>query len=153
MAENRQSSPIAQKHSWAPSCVNVKGNQLTIQLKCKLTKDVNDADFEYGFGCICAAPFLGRPYSAITEKGKAVEGTIPVRATSSDSWSSQLTPDPFTKMQIDSRIGKMTIDVTGNPGSLIMMDYRMNAYEAADRTPDLLVRQRLPPRIRQGLRA
>ena len=115
--------------------VTVRDNQLVIEFKCKLLKDVKDADCEYCYGTICAAPLLGRPFNAFTETGKDVKGVVPIHATNSDGWSSLLTSDAFKKLEVDSRIGKISLNVTGNVGSLIMMDYRMNQYEAADQMP------------------
>ena len=113
----------------------VKGNQLTIEFKCKLLQDVKDADVEYCLGTFCAAPILGRPYKAVTAKGQAVEGVVPIRAKQRNPWSAMLTPDPFKKLEIDTRVGKMTIEVSGEPAGITMMDYRLSPYERADQTP------------------
>lgn len=115
--------------------ITVKGNRLVRQLDFRLTKDVKDADLEYCFGTIHAAPILGRPFSAVLGGGKTVAGTVPVRCKTRDSWSAQLTPDPLKRIAFDSRIGKITIDVSGEPATMIITDYRLNQYESADAPP------------------
>lgn len=115
--------------------ITVKGNQLVRELSFRLTQDIKDADLEYCFGTILAAPILGMPYSAVMSKGKSFTGTVPVRSKARNPWDAQLTPDPFKSIAIDSRIGKMTIEVSGDPDSIIMMDYRLSSFESADARP------------------
>lgn len=115
--------------------IAVRGDELVVELKCKLLQDIKDADMEYGFAKMCAAPILGRPYTAVTNTGESVKGIVPIRATSSDSWTQPLTPNPFTELVIDTRIGKMKIETSGNVGSLTAIDYRMNAYHEIDDIP------------------
>ncbi len=115
--------------------VTVKGNQLIHELQFRLTKDVKDADLEYCFGTICAAPILGRPYSAVLSSGKPFAGTVPIHCKTRIPWNAQLTPDPLKSIAIDSRIGKITIEVSGDPGTITMMDYRLSQYESADVRP------------------
>jgi len=113
----------------------MKGNQLTIEFRYKLLQDVKDADVEICLGTFCAAPILGKPYKAVTENGQTVEGVVQVNPTERDPWKATLTPEPFKKMEIQSRVGKMTIEVSGDPAGIIMMDYRLSPYEHADKTP------------------
>lgn len=119
----------------AVETITVTENKLVRQLDFRLTKDIKDADLDYCFGTICAAPILGKPFTAMTNRGKTVTGTVPVLCRSRDPWSAQLTPDPFKSMTIDSRVGRITIEVSGSPDSIIMMDYRLNQYESADVRP------------------
>lgn len=115
--------------------ITVRENQLIRRLDFKLTKDVKDADLEYCFGTLCAAPILGRPFSAVMGGGKHSAGTVPVHCKIRDSWNAQLTPEPLKSIAFDSRIGKITIDVSGDPGTIIVMDYRLSQYESTDARP------------------
>lgn len=113
----------------------VTKNKLSIEFKYKLLKDVKDADVENCFGTFCAAPILGRPYKAVTTREQTVEGVLPIAPKQRDPWKATVSPDPFKRLEIDSRVGKMTIDVSGEPAGLTMMDYRLSAYERADKSP------------------
>lgn len=115
--------------------VTVKGNTLSIEYRYKLIQDVKDADMEYCYGTFCAAPILGRPFRAVGANGKPFAGVVPVHATERDAWQATLTPDAFKRLEIDSRVGKMTIEVTGEPAGMTVMDYRLSPYEGADQTP------------------
>jgi len=119
----------------ATQWVTIRGNTFTVRLKFKLARNIPDADLEYCLGTFCAAPITGRPFSAVTEKDVAVNGILPVYSHISDPFKCQITPDPFKKLHIDSRIGGITIEASGNPNTLFMMDYRRNLYEAADVVP------------------
>jgi len=113
----------------------LKDNSASVELKYKLLKDIKDADMEYCFGKICAAPILGCPFNAVTDNGEAVQGVVPIQAKETNFSKTCLTPDPLTHIVIDSRVGKMTIDVTGDPAGITMMDYRLNQYEQVDKAP------------------
>ncbi len=115
--------------------IKVTADKVSVDFKGRLIKDIADADMEYCFGKFCAAPILGRPYSGETIAGKIENGIAPIRATNISSWSQQLTSEAFKKLEIDTRVGRMTLDVSGHPASLIMMDYRANPYHAIDEVP------------------
>lgn len=115
--------------------ITVRQNQLIRKLTFRLTRDVKDADLEYCFGAIHAAPILGRRFSAVLGDGKSVAGTVPIRCKTRDSWNAQLTSNPLKNIVFDSRIGKISIDVCGEPGTMIIMDYRLSQYESADAQP------------------
>lgn len=115
--------------------ITVTADKVSVDFKSKLIKEIEDADMEYCFGKFCAAPILGRPYTGVTHTGKNEKGVVPIRATSPDSWSQLLTSESFNKLEIDTRIGKMTLEVSGYPSSLMMMDYRLNQYHDIDEIP------------------
>jgi len=115
--------------------VTVRGDCLSLEFRYKLLKDVNDADVEYCFGNLCAPVILGRPYTAITPSGEVIEGVVPVTATERGHQRNTLAGGPFSKMEIDSRVGRMTIEVTGYPGSIVLFDNRLSQWESADKTP------------------
>lgn len=115
--------------------IRVIGDKVSVDFKGKLIKDISDADMEYCFGKFCAAPIIGRPFSGTTIANRTENGAVPVRATSASSWSQQLTSEAFKKLEIDTRVGKMTLEVSGNPDSLMFMDYRSNPYHGVDEAP------------------
>jgi hypothetical protein len=64
--------------------VTITEHSVSVEFKFKLTQDVTDADMEYCFGNIVAAPIFGRAYKATTVKGETKEGNLDVHATSAD---------------------------------------------------------------------
>jgi len=115
--------------------ITVTEDRVSVEFTYKLTKDVADADMEYCFGHICAAPILGRAFKAVTEDGESREGVVPIRATSSELEKCLLVPKPIKKLTIDSRVGPITFEVTGHPGSIQFFDRRLSPYESADQQP------------------
>ncbi len=108
---------------------------LRLEFRYKLLKDVSDADMEYCFGNLCAPPIIGRRFRAITQTGEAKEGTVPVTPTKRYTPGNALGDGAVSRLEIDSRLGKMTIEVSGDPPAITTFDNRLSQWEKADVTP------------------
>jgi len=115
--------------------ITITEHSVCIEFKYKLTQDAKDADLEYCFGNIVATPILGCPYKATTIKGDTKEGILDVHATSAELAKTLITADAIKKIEIQSRIGKLTLESSCDPDGLNIFDNRMSPYETADATP------------------
>ncbi len=113
--------------------ITVLPDKVSIEFTYKLTANV-DGNMEYNLGYVSASPIAGRAFEAVTADG-TVSGTVPVIAKSPDMRQSLLTPKPFRKLSVDSRIGKLTIEVSGDPAELSIFDARKNRQPWATRNP------------------
>ena len=115
--------------------IRVKDNQLTLEFRYRLLKDVKDADMEYCFGNVCAPAIIGCPYRAVTRSGKVVEGVVPVTPTKRGATGNEIGGGQFSRLEIDSRAGRMLLEVSGEPASIVMFDNRLSHWESEDKTP------------------
>ncbi len=126
--------PYHNEHFLGHHRVTVKPNSASFEFQYKLISDVKDADMEYCFGFLSAPLIAGCPFQAETENGP-VSGTVPAICKSSNSMETLLTPSPIHKITIASRIGKMTLEVTGEPAGVMIFDARKVFAEWAERAP------------------
>lgn len=115
--------------------ITVKENSVAVEFTYGLVKQADDADMEYCYGKVCADPILGRSFKATTASGATKEGVIPIMATTSDYDKILLAGDQLRKLEIDSRVGKMTFTVSGDPNAASFLDYRKNEFEQRDKAP------------------
>lgn len=114
--------------------VTLTPNSATFEFHYKVVGNIDDADMEYCFGYISASPIAGCPFSAETTQG-TVTGVVPQIAKFSGMEESQLFPGDFRKLVLDTRIGKVTIQVTGDPDGLTIFDARKNVQPWAEVNP------------------
>lgn len=115
--------------------IQVRDSRLTLEFRYKLLKDVKDADMEYCFGNVCSPVVIGCPYKAITRSGQTNEGVVPVTPTKRGTSGNEIGGGQFSRLEIDSRVGKMVVEVSGDPASIVMFDNRLSQWESEDKTP------------------
>lgn len=108
--------------------VTLLPDRVTFEYKYKMIKAVPEADMEYGIGNISAPLIIGCPFKASSSDGISYEGTVPVRTKSSDLDDTLLIPNTFKTLSINSRIGKINIQVSGQPAGLSMFDDRKSTF-------------------------
>lgn len=109
--------------------VTVLKDKITFDLRYKLTTDSKDAGIEYNIGYLAAPLLVGRSFASEVESGTVSLGTI------DGGWNASLTKNPFKKLSIDSRIGKITIEGNGDPGPLQLNDCRGLHVDWAEKSP------------------
>jgi len=119
--------------------IRVVGNKVEVEFTFKLLQDIKDADMEYCFGNFVASSLIGKPFKAQLNDGTVQEGSVPIYSKEGDLMKSALTSKPFKSISFSSRIGKLTIETSGDPGEMTMHDSRKHYYEPIDKHPSFWV--------------
>ncbi|HEY3269153.1 MAG TPA: beta-N-acetylhexosaminidase [Armatimonadota bacterium] len=94
------------------------------------------AEIEWDMAYLNANVIAGRPWSASTVSGTR-SGTVPIFATSSDQWASQLCPLVKT-ISFDTNLGPLSVAITGSSSSVRafrLFDARAGTQDWAQRNP------------------
>jgi hypothetical protein len=103
--------------------VTLLENKVIIDQTYNLIEDANDVTIEYNQGYISAPLITGDTFHAQTAKGEC-SGIVPLMANSADWKETSLTDEPFRKITIDSKIGKLSIEISDEPDGLSLYDTR-----------------------------
>jgi hypothetical protein len=115
--------------------ISATENELEIQLKYQLVQDLDDVVMESCLGYFSASVIAGCPFKAEMIDGTTLEGIIPQTALYPDNERSMLAPKPLRRLKIKSRIGQITIEVSGEPDGITVIDSRKNPIEWARKYP------------------
>lgn len=113
--------------------ITMTKNKVTLEFRYKLLAKV-DADMENCLGYVSASPIQGCSYHAETGNG-VTDGVVPLVPKAAEMEKTLLSADPFKKLTIDSRLGKLTFEVSGDPAGLSIFDARKNPMDWAIKSP------------------
>ncbi len=103
-----------------------------IRFEGTLGRDV-EAQIEYAIGYVNADLLAGRPFRAETP-AESLEGRVRDFPDSPDAHANDLAPD-FRRLEIDSRLGKLTIEVDAGDERVLFFDARRSAQGWARHAP------------------
>jgi hypothetical protein len=111
--------------------IRIYPDKISFEFHGRMLQGISDGMMDYDLGYFSANPLAGCPFNA---KGgdTPISSTFPLLPRKQDDY---LFPQTVKTLEIDSRIGRISMDVTGDLAGLTCFDARKNHGAWAERSP------------------